>query len=256
MIRGVRLLETSMSSLLARQEVLARNVGNFLTPGYKQEDTGVNDFSVAVARMEELSRGATVGGVGGTSLGSISSEVFIDRVNVDFRQGDLQQTDRDLDVALVGDGFLQVRTGTGLFFSRGGPLYRDASGRLVTAEGYWVQGLEGDLVLGDGAVSIADDGAISVDGEPAGRLSVLEFEPGTLLAKMGEGLYAPVDPAAAPTDAVSTTVKQGYLEGSNVDRVAVLSEMVWLVRAYQASQRMLVAQDELLGKAVNEVGRL
>ncbi len=258
MIRGMQTAMQGMRAHLARQEVVARNLDNLSTPGYKQESGAIDGFASTLGRMETrtvgspLQRAATT-----TVIGSLGVDTVIDRVSVDFRQGRVEETKRPLDVALVGDGFLQIRTPEGPLFFRGGPLYRDADGKLVTAEGYQVLGADGqDLTLKGDAVSIGPNGAITVDSKPAGTLSVVEFPAGTVMAKVGSEFYTPDNPDSMPMAAADTVVKQGFLEASNVDEVSAMTELVSLVRAYQASQRMLQAEDELLGKAVNEVGRV
>lgn len=121
-----------------------------------------------------------------------------------------------------------------------------------------VLGPDGEgISLGEGTVSIGKNGTISIDDEAVARLSVVEFEPGTVLAKVGGGLYTVDHPETAqPMEAVDTMVRQGFLEGSNVNEISAMTELASGLRAYQASQRMLLAQDELLGRAVNEVGRV
>ncbi len=259
MIRGVQIAKSAMQTHLARQEVLARNLDNLVTPGYKQESGAVDGFSAALGRVERgVARTRLEQAVSTATIGSLGVHTAIDRVSVDFRQGRLEETRRPLDVALDGDGFLQVGTPEGAYFFRGGPLYLDADRRLVTAEGYSVLGADGEeVVLGDGDISIAADGTISQDNEAVATLSVVEFTPGTQLSKVGREFYAMDDPdAIPPTAATDTVVKQGFLEAANVDLVSTMSDLVSLVRAYQVSQRMLQAQDELLGKAINDVGRI
>jgi flagellar basal-body rod protein FlgG len=248
-----------MRAQLARQQVVARNLDNLDTPGFKQETGAIDGFASTLGRLDGR---LTMGPLQSTSLvsvlGSLGVDTAIDRVSVDFRQGRLEETKQPLDVALAGDGFLQVNTPNGPLFFRGGPLHRDAEGTLVTSEGYQVLGADGQpLVVKGDEVSIAGNGDITVDGKAAGRLAVVEFAPGTTLAKMGQEFYTPDDPnAPPPAAAVATTVKQGFLEGSNVDWVSAMGDLVSIVRVYQANQRMLQAQDELLGKATNEVGRV
>jgi len=259
MIRGVRSAMEGMRAQLARQEVIARNVDNMETPGFKQESGAIASFASALGRLETRGASSPVRLVASVApLGSLGVGNVMDRVSVDFRQGRLEETKRPLDVALQGDGFLQARSPDGVLFFRGGALYRDADGMLVTGDGYQVLGADGQpLVLPGGEISISGDGEITVDGRPTGRLGVVEFLPGTTLAKVGREYYTPDDPATPPPGAaLETTVKQGYLEGSNVDMVSTMAELVSIVRAYQASQRMLQAEDGLLDKAVNDVGRV
>ena len=259
MIRGIQTAASAMRTQMARQEVLAMNMANYATPGYKQEYAPVDGISLCVDRVarDSQQRFALLGS-SLPEIGSLGTDVGVARVEVDFRQAPLEETHRPLDVALEGDGFLEVRTPEGDCYSRGGALHLDASNRLVTDEGYFVLGPDGQpLTLGSGTVSVDRHGTISVEGGGIGQLSVVEFEPGTLLAKLGNGLYTPDNPdVAPPMRAVNTVVRQGFLERSNVDHISTMTEMLSGLRAYQASQRMLLAQDELLGQAVNAVGRV
>lgn len=257
MIRGMESAAKAMSTQMAREEVIARNLANLSTAGYKQESTAVSGFVAALDRAQRgdqdtrlavSSRSASIGGLGLTE--------GIDRVSVDFSQGRMEETGRGLDVALQGDGFLRVRTPDGDFYTRGGALHVDATGLLTTADGYMVLDPVGEIVLPEGPVSVGPDGMISVGGQQVTNLDVVEFEPGTVMTKVGELLYAPDDPSVSPMTAAATTVRGGYLEASNVDDVSTMTEMAQMVRVYQANQRMLAAQDELLGKAVNELGRV
>ncbi len=259
MIRGVQSAMEGMRAQLARQEVVARNLDNLTTPSFKQENGAIDGFAATLGRMEtRVARSPLQLAAATRVLGSLGVDTVIDRVSVDFRQGRMEETHRPLDVALVGDGFLQVRTPDGPLFFRGGPLYRDAGGTLVTSEGYQLLGADGqELVLPGDVVSIGGNGDITVDNKPAGTLAVVEFAPGTTLSKVGREFYTP-DPqdAMPPVAATNTAVKQGFLEASNVDEGSAMTDLVSITRAYQANQRILQAEDELLGKAVNEVGRV
>lgn len=258
MIRGIHTVVSAMQAQQKRQEIMAKNLSNMLTTGYKQECTSVEGFAATIGRLE---KGGSRTGLSLTAssltLGSVGADLGVDRSWVDFRQGGVEETHRTLDVALEGDGFLQVRTPDGDYYSRGGALQVDAEGRLVTEEGYSVLADDGqEIFLPEGEPRMAGDGAITVNEQPVAMLSLTEFDPGTRMAKAGEGLYTPDDPNAQPLFAATTVAKQGFLEQSNVDQISVMTEMVSLMRAYQASQRMIIAQDELLSKAVNEVGKI
>lgn len=258
MIRGVRASVSAMKAQLQRQEVLARNLGNHVVPAYKGENAAIAGFSAALARMDgsSLTREALLGGKA-PMVGSLSTQVAVDGISVDFRQGELDHTGRALDVALVGDGFLRARTPAGDLLTRGGPLQLDSSRRLVTMEGHPVLGAQGEVMLREGMVSLESDGSVAVDGQVVAKLLVLEFEPGTRVMKLGDGFYAPEDQQVEPSVSIGATeVRGGFLEQSNVDHASTLTEMISLLRAYQASQRMIQSQDELLAKAVNEVGKV
>ncbi len=258
MLRGIQTSLEAMKVQLARQEVLGRNLVNLNTVGYKQEDVPTGSFASVVDRVAKKEGNARLVSAGAPSMvGSLATKVGLDGVYVDFQQGQLDRTDRTLDVALEGDGFLQVRTPDGDLYFRGGNLQVDGNGLLVTSDGYPVLGVNGEVQV-DGTIDeIRADGTIVVGGQEVDALNVVEFDPGTMLAKVGGGMYTPEDPnSLAPLPAINTTVRSGFLESSNADQVATTGKMIELMRAYQANLRMVQAQDELLGKAVNEVGKV
>jgi flagellar basal-body rod protein FlgF len=257
MIRGMETAARAMKMQIDREEVLTRNLENLGVPGFKQETTSTSGFVGALDRAQRANEGPLLAASTRTTLiGGVGLNTQIDRVSVKFDQGTLEKTDRNLDVALEGDGFLKVRTPDGDFFSRGGALHVDGMGRLTTSEGYFVLGSNGEIVVPSSSITISSDGSISDANGVVDQLNVEEFAPGTLMAKAGDVLYAPDDATATSSPATATSVKSGFLESSNVDDIAVLTEMTTAVRMYQANQRMLQVQDELLGRAVNELGRV
>ncbi len=257
MLRGMESAATAMRMQSDREDVIARNLENLRVPGYKQDTTAVSGFVAALNRAETVNQGTLLAALSSSMpIGGVGLDSGIDRVSVDFSQGTFQQTNRGLDVALDGDGFLKVRTPDGVCYSRGGALHVDGLGRLTTSSGNFVLDSNGAQITlpSSDSVTIASDGTITSGGKAVGKLDVEEFAPGTVMTKVGDLLYAPDDPTVSSMPATATIVKGGYLEQSNVDDVAAMTEMTAAMRIYQANQQMLIAQDELLGKAVDEVG--
>jgi flagellar basal-body rod protein FlgG len=176
---------------------------------------------------------------------------------LDLRQGDLEPTGRGTDVALQGDGFFVVQdAGGNEFYTRSGAFTLDDQHRLVTAQGYLVQGTGGEVVIDGLDFGIAEDGAVSVDGTSPGKLRVVTFADPQRLEHRGDGLMkAPADMAAADIPENSTTVAQGFLERSNVDPVQTLVAMIEAQRAFEIAAKVLQTNDELLGRSTNTLGR-
>lgn len=257
MLRGIESAATAMRMQSDREDVISRNIENLRVPGYKQETTSVSGFVAALNRAETGNQGTRFAALStSTPVGGVGLDTGIDGVSVDFSQGTFQQTNRGLDVALNGDGFLKVRNADGDFYSRGGALHVDGMGRLTTSAGNFVLDTNGAQITvpDSSSVAIASDGTITSAGKAVAKLDVEEFAPGTLMTKVGDLLYAPDDPTVTSSPATATVVKGGYLEQSNVDDVAAMTEMTGAMRIYQANQQMLLAQDQLLGKAIDEVG--
>ena len=131
-------------------------------------------------------------------------------------------------------------------------LFLNADGQLAQ-KGYFVMGEGGIITLGSEDFSVLEDGTILENGQAINRLLISEFENENALRKIGENL---VEAAGANPNEFSGVVKQGYLEQSNVNAISEMVNMITVMRAYEANQKVLQAQDEALAKAVNEVGRV
>jgi flagellar basal-body rod protein FlgF len=234
-------LGSAMQAQWLRHELLANNLANVSTPGFKQDDLIVKD-DTAGARI------ALAGGM-----------LWLPRVQsvaqwTDFSQGPLQTTGRGLDVALHGSGFLVVETPAGERFTRAGALTVDGAGFLTTPSGHPVLGERGRILLGAAPVTIAPGGELHQDGQRIDALRVVDFPRPYALLKEGDGLFAPADPTIVPELATGYEVVAGSLEGSNVNPVLTMVGMIDLLRKYEAAQRAIQAQDEANREAANEIG--
>ncbi|MGQ9674412.1 MAG: flagellar basal-body rod protein FlgF [Chloroflexota bacterium] len=255
MIRGLYTAASGMMANIIRQQATTNNLANVNTPGYKE------DAPLPVAFPEML-----VASVGGVSrfpavpwyppVGDLGTGIVIGGVETNLSQGSLKETSNSLDLAIDGEAFFAVQAENGAtYYTRNGAFARDATGRLVTADGFLVLGEMGPFQLPEGEVTVAEDGTVAVDGHAAGRIRVVEFSDGTVLQKMGNCLFAPVG-GEQPATAVNSSVRQGFLEMSNVDAARSMVEMMSALRSYEAEQRALSVQNQTLGLAVNELGRV
>ncbi|HLH25567.1 MAG TPA: flagellar hook-basal body protein [Chloroflexota bacterium] len=247
MIRGLYTAVSGMVATARRMEVATNNLSNAETVGYKQERTAGAAFDEQlVARLTAQS---------GRDLGRLTLANVPQVPLLDLGQGALQATDRPLDVALEGPGFLAVDTAQGTRYTRDGSLTRDADGYLTTQAGARVLGEYGPIQVGGGAVTIDADGTVRAGDAAIDRLQVVEFGPDDVLERVGRNELVPQQRDLQPQPAVATTVRQGYVEASNVDVTGVLTTTLGLQRAYEANQRMIRAQDDLLSRAVTEIAR-
>lgn len=173
---------------------------------------------------------------------------------VDFRDGQIQTTGRDLDVALEGRGFFEIETAQGLRYTRNGQFTRRPDGTIVTADGDIVRGDNGPIVLGVGAVSIEPDGEVHAGGVRAGKLKVVDFGDYVSLRREGTGFRADGQtPAAAPAN---SRVFGGALESSNVQLPERMVQMTEVARAFEALQRGITTlMNDVDGRAISELGR-
>lgn len=252
-MRGLYAAASGMLAGLARQDAVANNLANVNTPGYKREVTVATAFpTVLVRRLGGDGAGL---GLKGPALGPLGMGVAIGESTPLFEQGSLRATGIDTDLAIEGDGWFQVETARGARYTRQGNFRTDAQGRLVTAAGDPVQGTAGPITVGADAFEVSPDGRVWAGGQERGRLALVSAAPGAL-EREGGGLYRLAGGAAQPQPAAGARVRQGYLEGASVDLVATMVEMLAVFRAYEASQKAVTAADDVLGRAVNDIGRV
>lgn len=228
-------------SALRRLKVISNNLANASTAGFKADQI---QFESVLAQVKNPTAEAN-------QAPAYSSERF----STDFSPGTLQKTDNVLDVALDGEGFFVVNTPNGPAYTRQGNFHRGIGGKLVTADGYEVQGQNGSITLGSGKVQIGEGGQVSVDGVAVGTLSQVDFPKPYALNKVGNGLFVPADPQAAPT-ASTTQMRQGFLEGSNVKVVVEMARMIEASRYFESCARAVRSYDDLASKAANDLGRV
>jgi flagellar basal-body rod protein FlgG len=239
---------------LRRTEVIANNLANAATNGYKRDELVGESFpALLLHRFDDaagpaFSPAAHPPVVGSLNLGALAVETA-----ANWAAGPLTETGNPLDLAIAGEGLFAVQTPDGVRYTRDGSFTRDGRGWLVTEGGFPVLGEQGPLELGNGQVGVAPDGTVAVNGQVVGRLQVVRFPLGGL-EKVGDNLFRAAA-AGQPTEP-GTTVRQGCLERSNVNVVREMIGLIASVRSYEANQRLLQTEDELLRKAVTEVGRV
>ena len=259
MIRGLYSSAAGMDVQQAKVESVSNNLANTTTPGYKKEVVQVKSFPEALLvqkggpeiKKELLSKTKTVGAMGN---GALISEVF-----VNYDPGIVQETGSPTDIMIKGPGFFAVSAPSRedpvrVCFTRNGEFKVDSEGYLVNSSGYRVLGEAGEIMVGGSEFTISPDGSIESDGTVLDRLRLAEFDDLGGLRKEADGIFIDVRGEARP--ASSTTVRQGYLEKSNVNVVDEMAALIGTVRTYEANQRLIQSHDELLAKAANQVGSL
>ena len=241
---------TSVSGMVAgmwQQARIAQNLTNANAIGYKAIRVSLSEFAALLNTIQSQA-GETSGETGGG--------VDIGPEETDFSQGPLELTNRQLDLALNGPGFLRVMTPSGERFTRAGRLHRDAAGQLRTGHDHIVLGQNGPIELPVGDVFISPGGEIIVGEQTIDFLALAEFEdPESSLERIGGTLYSAKQGIAA-TPAANTWVVQGSLEGANVELASAMTNLIATSRLYQLCQRLTVAQDEILRQTSNDLGRL
>ncbi len=233
---GVYTTLTRQSGLMREMQVVAHNIANISTTGFRRE--GVV-FSEYVKRME-----------GGPSLSMASGNAR----HVDLRQAGLSQTGGPFDLAIQGEGFFLVETAQGQAMTRAGSFTPNAEGELVTPDGHRLLDLGGAPVFippDAGAIAVSTDGTLSAKGQPLAQI----------------GLWQPVDPLKMShqggtiftSDGVEpvegATILQGFVEDSNVNPISEIARMIAVQRAYELGQGFLDKEDERMRGVIQTLGR-
>lgn len=251
MIRGFYTAVTGLIVNETRQAVVADNIANSNTPGFKQSRMSQTDFEQELFRSN-----------GGT-LGPLATAATAVGLTLDRSAGPLEMTGQATDLALDGNGLFAVRTATGTAYTRAGDFVIDANGTLTTQAGEPVLATDGRPVVvpgGASAFTVGPDGTIAQTGQ---RIAVVPW-PATGVERLGGTLLAITGPApslaggstsAAGGPATIGAVRQGTLEQSNVDLSTAMTELVRFERNLGLNARALTIQDGTLADVV-QLGRL
>ncbi len=237
MIPGLYVAASAMVAHQVKLDVLANNLANADTPGFKADLVTVDPSGIS---PQDLSGSA-----------SASSIVLPGRRGLDSSAGILKQTGNSLDLAIVGRGLFAVETPQGERYTRAGSFTRDANGFLATPEGFRVLGSAGPIRVPDQGLRVDARGQIV----PGGSLRIVAGPDAPGLMKVGSNLYAVREGSPPPPDLQDATVVQGQLELSNVNVVRSMVEMLASLRTYEAYQRTIQALDQTIGQSANDLGR-
>lgn len=246
--------KTGLQAQEAKLQVIANNLANVNTVGFKRDSAVFEDQFYEIARMP----GATSQGDNQIPSGvQLGTGVRLVATHKQFTNGSLQNTSQQLDVAIVGNGFLQVTQANGeAAYTRAGQLQIDSNGRLVNANGL---PLSPEITIPEGSksLSISDNGVVSalVGDESApqelGTLQLATFlNPAGLMAQ-GDNLYLATDASGDAVvgeagDAGFGTLKQYALESSNVQAVEEMVDMIAAQRTYEMNTKVMSAADDML----------
>lgn len=243
MIQGIYLASQGMTMLLQKQDQIANNLANIHTTGFKQSGLFAKSYEKYVSN-DQLQPFA-------------NREIKADEVYVDYSQGHLRQTNQPFDIAIHGSGFFKIMSKDGIGYSRNGNFAVDHEGFIVTSEGNKVLGKDGFIQIErDLPVQITDKGEVLQGKESKGVISVVDFKRPYEMQRIGDSRFKPIQPDNIETKSPGYSLKQGYLEGSNVDMIKNMVQMISTYRNFEADQKALQAQDETLDKSVNQVSRV
>jgi flagellar basal-body rod protein FlgF len=248
------LIGLSRQVTLERQmDVIANNVANVNTNGFKADRSLFQEYLMPTAREDNFVAGRD------RRLSHV-----LDRATFhDFAQGAPDQTKNPLDVAINGEGFFVVQTPAGERYTRDGSFQIDNQGQLVNASGYPVLGNNGPIrfqqtdkeiqIAGDGNITVLE-GVNRIDSVRA-KLRIVNFSQPQRLVKEGSNLYSLGEGNAAQPDTKST-VAQGFVERSNVNAITEMSRMIEINRMYTSIASMLQQQHDLHKSAIDKLAEV
>jgi flagellar basal-body rod protein FlgG len=236
-------LPTNMHIHWLRQEILANDLANASTAGFKRDGLSIAGQPVPPAEPTFA------------MLGMTPNDHYTVTQWTDYSPGVIRDTDRPLDIAIDGSGFFVVQTPRGLRYTRAGGLTVDRAGLLTTAAGYPIMGGGGPISVTSTRVNFASTGEIQADGQIIDTIRVVDFPRPYRLQKEGDGLFVPLGPAAPPAAASDYQIVGGAIEGSNADPVRSMVAMIDLFRSYESAQRAIQSADETERRA-NDIGRV
>ena len=243
-MENAQLIGLSRQIALQRQmDVVANNIANINTSGFKSEQLLFEEYLMPVARDRDFA-----------ALDQQLSYTDDWTTIHDMTGGALVQTDNPLDVALDGEGFLAVETTAGERYTRSGSLAIDTTGTLVDLNGNPVLGNGGPIqfTAGETDIMIGEDGSVSSSAGQKGRLRIVEFADPQSTTREGSNLWSGTD----PIDATATRVLQGSIEKSNVNGVGEMTEMIRVQRAYESVASLISKQDDQRRTAIQKLGTL
>lgn len=212
---------------LKRLEVIANNVANAGTAGFKREDALFSDF-------------------------------VYQSTYTCFGSGPVRTTENPLDVALEGDGYFRVQSDEGVLYTRAGNLTLNKDNVVVTQEGWPVLGKSGPIEVQDSRIRIDPSGQVfDYDDDEENLVDALDvvlFPKGTTLMKARNGYFRPIQEGAQPTQAERYSVQQGALEGANFNVVEEMTRLVETMRAFEAYQKASQTQGELDSQVITKLG--
>lgn len=240
MIKGIYTSASGMIPRIKKQELLANNLANASTPGFKRDMLFTKELSKAEKKIHPPS--------------SDWQRPMVDEIYTNFSEGIFDKTGNPLDLAINGDGFFTLELADGTqALTRAGSFTINSDGYLAFPGGALLMGEGGPIEVGNGKVEVGQDGTISVDGLDVDRIVPVTVSDLEQLKKIGSSLFI-VPNNVELTQVDKYSIQQGFLENSNVDIVREMIEMIISFRNYEADSKAVQVQDQSLDNLFNRVG--
>ncbi|MCL9682624.1 flagellar hook-basal body protein [Legionella maioricensis] len=212
---------------------ISQNITNMNTPGFKKQLVELNSFD------EQLQ----------VQTNNTVQQLQKSQIKT---QGTFNQTHNMNDMALTGEGYFQVQSEQGIFYTRRGDFQVNNHGELTTITGEIILGKGGAIKVDDHSFTVDTQGTLYIDHHQVDQFNIVQFNRPNRLNYIGNGLYQ-TDESPNPPDH-NTRVLQGFIEQSNVKSIDEMMDMVKTSRHFEANQRIMRTADNLLAAAINQLG--
>jgi flagellar basal-body rod protein FlgF len=222
-------------------DVIANNLANVSTPGFKRESTKFEEY---------LSQGDPAEGDASPQAISFVQDKGTVR---DLSEGHIENTGGQFDLAIGGQGYFTVKTPSGnTRYTRDGHFTLDPTGKMVDASGNSLQGDGGDITVSteDGDIHVGKDGIVTGAKGQLGQIKLADFTNDRALVKEGANDYSTTQ---TPTTVTTPNILQGMLESSNVSPVTEISHMIEVMRSYQATASLSQSQQQMTNNALDKL---
>jgi len=221
-----------------RYELISNNLSNVQTPGFKKDAPVFHQvFSEAL----------------NPSLTALSFDSEISQTL--FSQGEIQRSGNPLDLAIEGEGFFKIKTPEGIRYTRNGNFRLTQEGVLVQSNGFPVLGKNGEITLKGSKVAVEKDGTIKVDGDNQNQLALVTFADLKGLLKQGKSLFK-LETEQEEKASEGGQILQGAQEGSNVNSMEEMVQLIDALRSFEACHKIVQVQDEMNARAVNDLAKV
>ena len=227
------------------QELITENLAAGAAPGY---------------RKREISFSSVEAGLDPTASNAYGMRYTIPAASsgINLQPGEMRATGNSLDFAIEGPGFFEVQMPNGnRGYTRDGEFHLNATGQLVTKQGYPLLGDEGPVQLdpnNSASITVSATGEVSQGDQPRGRIRLVEFAQPQSLSPVGDGYFLANQPGVLPVKAAQSSLHQGFLESSNTSPTTEMASLITAMRLFEANQKVLQVQDDRMGKVIADLG--
>ncbi|HEY5234465.1 MAG TPA: flagellar hook-basal body protein [Verrucomicrobiae bacterium] len=225
----------AMNATAQWQDLIAENLASSSIPGARKQEISFSDVQAGAV----------------SNLPSVSTVT-------NFKTGELCSTGNPMDFALEGPGFFTVQSPQGQSaYTRDGEFQLNAKGQLVNNEGYQVLGDGGPLQFNPNSsdpITISAKGDVSQGASKKGTLQITEFKHPERLTPLGTGNFSPDSPDAEPVKAVSTQVRQGFIEAANTSPTTEMASLITAMRMFESNQKVLQMQSDRMSRVITDLG--